>query len=110
MMLEPMARPKVTRGWPLEAFVGDRVVCTLEGEHLDQVESVTVEPMGKGILITIGDPNGQLPDPPPPSGQTSAQTLTVTFEIQPTTYPGEKRILLHSQAGSSDPLPFLIMM
>ncbi|NJL97998.1 MAG: hypothetical protein HC924_03825 [Synechococcaceae cyanobacterium SM2_3_2] len=101
-----MSRPRVTRGWPLEAFVGDRVVCILEGEHLDQVDSITVEPMGKGILITIGDPHGQLPDPPPQSDQ----ALTVTFEIQPTTYPGEKRILLHSQAGCSDPLPFLIMM
>ncbi|MGF1575844.1 MAG: hypothetical protein ACFCU9_07860 [Cyanophyceae cyanobacterium] len=101
-----MARPKVTRGWPLEAFVGDRVVCTLEGEHLDQVDSITVEPMGKGILITMGDPHGQLVELPPQS----AQVLTVTFEIQTTTYPGEKRILLHSQAGSSAPLPFLIMM
>lgn len=90
-------RPLVRRGWPLEAFVGDVVVCTLEGEHLDQVESITVEPAAKGILVTLGDPS-------------QPHALTVTFEIQPSTYPGEKRILLHSPQGSSDPLPFLVML
>jgi hypothetical protein len=105
-MLESSTRPRVTRGWPLEAFVGDTVVCTLEGDHLDQVDRITVEPVAKGIHVTLGDPLGQLKSP----AQATAQALTVTFEIQSSTYPGEKRILVHSPAGTSDPLPFLVML
>lgn len=100
-----MPVPIVTEGWPLEAFVGDVVVCTLKGEHLDQVKQIKVVPAGQGITTTFGDPTGKTPDP-----QASAAALTVTFEITAKTYPGEKRILLISEEGESDPLPFLIMM
>lgn len=102
-----MPIPIVTEGWPLEAFVGDVLVCTLKGQHLDQVKQIKVVPAGKGITTTIG------PLAPAPSESTSepgSETLTVTFEIGSQTYPGEKRILLISEAGESAPLPFLIMM
>lgn len=92
-----MPVPIVTEGWPLEAFVGDVLVCTLKGQHLDQVKEIKVVPAGKGITTTIGDP-------------VEPETLTVTFEIGSQTYPGEKRILLISEEGESSPLPFLIMM
>lgn len=100
-----MSVPIVTEGWPLEAFVGDVVICTLKGQHLDQVKEIKVVPAGKGITITFGDPTGQTPEP-----QATAEALTVTFEVSAQTYPGEKRILLISEAGESAPLPFLIMM
>jgi hypothetical protein len=90
----------------VEAFVGDVMVCTLQGDHLQTVTEIKVEPMGKGITVTLGDPLGRLPE----GAKCSPQELTVTFEVGFKTYPGEKRILLISPQGSSDPLPFLIMM
>lgn len=101
-----MSRPEVRRGWPLEAFVGDVIVCRLEGSHLDQVTEIRVSPAGKGIRVRFGDPLGQAKE----AVQASAEQLTVTFEIDPSTYPGEKRIELISPAGPSDPLPFLVML
>ncbi len=94
------------RGWPLEAFLGDVLVCQLEGEHLDQVTEIKVSPAGKGVEVTMGDPFGRLPDP----AVCTSEKLTVTFEVKTSTYPGEKRIVLYSPEGESDPLPFLIMM
>ncbi len=101
-----MSKPIVYRGWPLEAFIGDVIVCTLEGEHLDQVTGIKVAPAAKGVVATIGDPLGRLSEPP----QQTATALTITFEIDVKTYPGEKRIVLLYAEGESDPLPFLIMM
>ncbi len=101
-----MPQPVVTRGWPLEAFIGDIIVCTLEGNHLDQVTEIVVAPAAKGIVTTIGDPLSRSQAPV----QHSATALTVTFEISVKTYPGEKRIVLKSPEGDSDPLPFLLMM
>ncbi|MEN9221644.1 MAG: hypothetical protein Q6M04_04325 [Thermostichus sp. BF3_bins_97] len=105
-MDESENRPEVRRGWPLEAFVGDVIVCTLEGSHLDQVTEIRVSPAGKGIRVSFGDPLGQSKEPV----QSGPDQLTVTFEIDATTYPGEKRIELMSAAGPSDPLPFLVML
>lgn len=51
-----MSKPVVRRGWPLEAFVGDVIVCTLEGSHLDQVTEIRVSPAGKGIRVSFGIP------------------------------------------------------
>lgn len=101
-----MPRPEVRRGWPLEAFVGDVIVCTLEGSHLDQVTEIRISPAGKGIRVSFGDPLGKARG----AVQATAEQLTVTFEIDPSTYPGEKRIELISPAGVSDPLPFLVML
>ncbi len=49
-----MSKPIVYHGWPQEAFIGDVIVCTLEGEHLDQVTGVKVAPAAKGVVATIG--------------------------------------------------------
>jgi hypothetical protein len=86
--------------------VGDVIVCTLEGSHLDQVTEIRVSPAGKGIRVSLGDPLGQAKEPV----QRGPAQLTVTFEIDASTYPGEKRIELISAAGASDPLPFLVML
>lgn len=100
-----MPVPIVTEGWPLEAFVGDVLVCTLRGRYLDQVKAIKVAPAAKGITATIGDLKGQKPQ-----SLDTAESLTITIEIDPQTYPGEKRIVLVSEDGESDPVPFLVMM
>ncbi|MEM8715846.1 MAG: hypothetical protein AAGE92_08720 [Cyanobacteria bacterium P01_G01_bin.4] len=101
-----MPKPLVTGGGPEEAFVGDVLVCTFEGEHLDAVTEVKVAPAAKGVVTTFGDPHDKLADAP----QQSSTALTVTIEVGYTVYPGEKRIELISPEGASNPLPFLIMM
>ncbi|WP_026101027.1 hypothetical protein [Synechococcus sp. PCC 7336] len=101
-----MPKPRVNLTWPLEAFLGDVLVCTLEGEHLDTVTDVKVAPAAKGVKTTIGDPYGRLGQPP----QQTAEALTITFEVDYSTYPGEKRVELISAEGNSDPIPFTIMM
>ncbi len=101
-----MPKPVVTGGWPEEAFVGDVLVCTFEGEHLDTVTEVKVAPAAKGVVTTLGDPHNRLADDP----QQSSTALTVTIEVGYSVYPGEKRIELISPEGTSNPLPFLIMM
>lgn len=101
-----MTVPFVTAGWPEEAFVGDVVACTLEGRNLDSVTDIKVAPAAKGVTVRFGDPHGKLGSEP----QRSATALTVTFEIDYSTYPGEKRIELMSPSGTSNALPFLIMM
>jgi hypothetical protein len=100
-----MARPIIKKGWPLEAFIGDIVVCTLEGENLDQTTGFKVEPAGKGIVITIGDLYQKTTLP-----QQSSTALTITVAVDVKTYPGEKRIIVISEDGESEPLPFLVMM
>lgn len=100
-----MAKPIVKKGWPLEAFIGDIMVCTLEGENLDQTTGFKVEPAGKGIVITIGDLYQKMALP-----QQSSTALTITIEVNVKTYAGEKRIMLISDQGESNPLPFLVMM
>ncbi|NJK63389.1 MAG: hypothetical protein HC921_12525 [Synechococcaceae cyanobacterium SM2_3_1] len=101
-----MSRPYVSEGWPQEAFLGDVLVCTLKGEHLDQVTDIQVAPAAKGIEAVIGDPYGRLGG----EVQQHAQALTVTVKVGFQTYPGEKRIVLVGPEGESNPLPFLIMM
>ncbi|MDX2270880.1 MAG: hypothetical protein NW237_02885 [Cyanobacteriota bacterium] len=101
-----MSRPLITAGWPLEAFVGDILVCTLEGAHLDAVTEIKVAPAAKGIQVRLGDPLGRAQYPV----QQSSEALTVTVEIGFQVYPGEKRMVVVSPAGESDPLPFLVMM
>ncbi|MEM6445326.1 MAG: hypothetical protein AAF704_01995 [Cyanobacteria bacterium P01_D01_bin.123] len=101
-----MLRPIVTAGWPEEAFIGDILACTLEGRNLDTVTEIKVAPAAKGVTAHFGDPHGKLDIEP----QRTATALTVTFEIDYNTYPGEKSIELISPAGPSNALPFLIMM
>ena len=102
----PVPKPVVTGGWPEEAFVGDVLVCTFEGEHLDTVTEVKVAPAAKGVVATLGDPRNHLAD----GAQQSSTALTVTIEVGFSVYPGEKRIELISPEGASNSLPFLIMM
>lgn len=101
-----MPRPIVTAGWPEEAFVGDVLACTLEGRNLDTVTEIKVAPAAKGVKAIFGDPHDKLVG----EAQRSETALTVTFEIDYATYPGEKRIELVSPEGTSNALPFLIMM
>ena len=101
-----MPKPVVTGGWPEEAFVGDIVVCTFEGEYLDTVTDVKVAPAAKGVVAMLGDPHNHLAE----DVQRSNTALTVTIEVGFSVYPGEKRIELISPEGASNPLPFLIMM
>ena len=101
-----MPVPIVTDGWPQEAFVGDVLVCTFEGEYLDGVTEVTVTPAAKGIKTTIGDPYNRLKE----GVENSSSALTVTIEVGFSVYPGEKRIELISPEGRSNPLPFTVMM
>ncbi|MGK7905943.1 MAG: hypothetical protein AB4040_01765 [Synechococcus sp.] len=101
-----MPKPIVTGGWPEEAFVGDVLVFTLQGEHLNEVTEVRVAPAAKGVKTTIGDPYERLKD----EVEQSDTALTVTIEVGYAVYPGEKRMELISPEGNSNALPFLIMM
>jgi hypothetical protein len=101
-----MPPPRVTSGWPEEAFLGDILVCTLQGQHLDTVTDARIGPVGKGVEIALGDPYGKLPTPP----VKTAAALTITVQIGYNTYPGEKRVELVSSEGNSNSLPFTIMM
>ncbi|GAB4216484.1 MAG: hypothetical protein OHK0012_18890 [Synechococcales cyanobacterium] len=98
--------PRVTGDWPLEAFVGDVLVFTLSGEHLAGITGGSITPMGKHITIELGDPLGRLGGP----AKHSDTELTLTITIGAKTYAGEKRVLLHSPEGDSQPLPLLVMM
>ncbi len=91
-----MVTPRVTDGWPLEAFVGDTFTCTLSGSGLGQVTDARVGPVGKGISFSIT-----------PISDTA---LSLTVTVAATTYPGEKRVELISAAGVSNVLPFLVML
>ncbi|MEN9206455.1 MAG: hypothetical protein Q6J68_01575 [Thermostichales cyanobacterium SZTDM-1c_bins_54] len=91
-----MAAPRITGGWVLEAFVGDTLTLTLTGENLAGITGASISPLGKGITLSI---------------QSSSPTqITLTLTIDKKTYPGDKRVILHSPDGDSQPLPLLVMM
>jgi hypothetical protein len=91
-----MAAPRITGGWVFEAFVGDVLTLTLTGENLAGIQSGSITPMGKGMVVSILE--------------TSPTQVSLTIMIDKKTYPGDKRVILHSPEGDSQPLPLLVMM
>ncbi|WP_218079568.1 hypothetical protein [Anthocerotibacter panamensis] len=85
-------------------FQGDTLVVDLKGRNLAQVNAVRVRPT-KGITCTLGDPlerKGQVVQ--------TADTLTVTVQVDRKTPPGEKYLWVQSPAGDSNPIMFIVMM
>lgn len=91
-----MAAPRITGGWVFEAFVGDTLTLTLTGENLAGISGGSIAPMGKGMTLRIE--------------AASSTQITLTITIDKKTYPGDKRVILHSPDGDSQPLPLLVMM
>jgi len=91
-----MAAPRITDGWVVEAFVGDVLTLTLTGENLAGITGGSIAPMGKGMVLSIAE--------------TSPTQVSMTIVIDKKTYPGDKRVTLHSPEGDTQPLPLLVMM
>ncbi|WP_287128141.1 hypothetical protein [Candidatus Cyanaurora vandensis] len=88
--------------FPDAVFQGDTVVVDLKGRNLSAANQVRTRP-AKGITCTLGNPSGQ-------KVVHTADTLTITVEIDPKTPPGEKYLWVQAPTGDSNQLLFIVMM
>jgi len=85
--------------FPDAVFQGDILVANLKGRNLTEVNQVRVRP-AKGITCALGGG----------SALHTADSLTVTVQIDAKTPPGEKYLWVQTPRGDSNQLLFIVMM